>query len=391
MSLTSANVSYPAHVRMHQHQQSQPYAHPHLLDTSPTMSHESLPSKLGNVSPSHSHPLSPMEPSLHHPHHSQHHHYHPQQHQQPSSYHHSQAPYQAPTPPYNPRSNSIDLAPKPTLPYPRRPSHSYAPSHPYSPPTLPPLTNHLPPSPQSPIDSGSLHYPMQSSNRDDRPLSTYQHYRSSMSSSPPPSSSGAASATSPSATTTASGLPLSATDRRERNKAASAKYRAKKHYQSGEMRQQINVLQDQNNVLTRQLDESRTENASLKHLVEKLRGRLVAEKVLKRLREVGREKKKKTINNNNKRRLNGGKNASSLAHLAAASDSEDDHHHDDEEEDDSDLVGDVDVEYDDEDEDDEDAELQKRQNERKPNTRRRVTRAEDNDGDEDEDDDYLAN
>ncbi|KAF9285401.1 hypothetical protein BGZ68_003921 [Mortierella alpina] len=192
-----------------------------------------------------------------------------------------------------------------------------------------------------------------------------------MSSSPPPSSSGAASATSPSATT-ASGLPLSATDRRERNKAASAKYRAKKHYQSGEMRQQINVLQDQNNVLTRQLEESRTENASLKHLVEKLRGRLVAEKVLKRLRE---------------RKLNGGKSVSSLAHLAAVSDSEDDNDHLDHEDDDedSDLVGEVDV--DDDEEEEEDAELQRRQNERKPNTRRRVTRVEDNN----DDDDYLEN
>lgn len=86
---------------------------------------------------------------------------------------------------------------------------------------------------------------------------------------------------------------MSANDRRERNKAASAKYRAKKHYQSGEMRSQITTLQDHNNVLSRQLDECRAENASLKNLVEKLKGRLVAEKVLKRLREVGREKSKR--------------------------------------------------------------------------------------------------
>lgn len=44
-------------------------------------------------------------------------------------------------------------------------------------------------------------------------------------------------------------------------------------------------------MLTRQLAESRSENASLKSMVEKLRGRLVAEKVLKRLREVGRERR----------------------------------------------------------------------------------------------------
>lgn len=44
-------------------------------------------------------------------------------------------------------------------------------------------------------------------------------------------------------------------------------------------------------MLTRQLAESKAENASLKSMVEKLRGRLVAEKVLKRLREVGRERR----------------------------------------------------------------------------------------------------
>lgn len=87
------------------------------------------------------------------------------------------------------------------------------------------------------------------------------------------------------------GPPLSANDRRERNKAASAKYRAKKHYQSGEMKEQISHLLDKNNVLSRQLDETRTENTQLKNLVEKLKGRLVAEKVLKRLREVGRERR----------------------------------------------------------------------------------------------------
>ncbi|KAG0228608.1 hypothetical protein BGX31_006511 [Mortierella sp. GBA43] len=104
-----------------------------------------------------------------------------------------------------------------------------------------------------------------------------------MSASPPPSSQALGGAS----------VALSANDRRERNKAASAKYRAKKHYQSGEMRSQITTLQDHNNVLSRQLDECRAENASLKNLVEKLKGRLVAEKVLKRLREVGREKSKR--------------------------------------------------------------------------------------------------
>ena len=57
------------------------------------------------------------------------------------------------------------------------------------------------------------------------------------------------------------------------------------------MKEQISHLVDKNNVLSRQLDETRTENTQLKNLVEKLKGRLVAEKVLKRLREVGRERR----------------------------------------------------------------------------------------------------
>ncbi|KAG0225292.1 hypothetical protein BGW42_004504 [Actinomortierella wolfii] len=90
--------------------------------------------------------------------------------------------------------------------------------------------------------------------------------------------------------TAATPVPLSLHDRRERNKAASAKYRAKKHVQSSEMRQQIQVLQEQNRLLTRQLEESRAENTSLKSLVERLKSRIVAQKVLKRLRRVGRDR-----------------------------------------------------------------------------------------------------
>ncbi|KAF9156898.1 hypothetical protein BG015_010833 [Linnemannia schmuckeri] len=141
-----------------------------------------------------------------------------------------------------------------------------------------------------------------------------------MSPSPPPSSS--SSSTSHGATNVPGAdngdngsAPLSTHDRRERNKAASAKYRAKKHHQSGEMRQQITVLQDQNNVLTRQLQESRTENASLKNTIEKLRGRLVAEKVLRRLREVGREKRHGSSSGGSK---------VSLHDLASGSEDEDD-------------------------------------------------------------------
>ncbi|KAI1307890.1 hypothetical protein EDD11_004362 [Mortierella claussenii] len=189
-----------------------------------------------------------------------------------------------------------------------------------------------------------------------------------MSASPPPSSASGSSNGSQhqGSDAAAGGIPLSANDRRERNKAASAKYRAKKHYQSGEMRTQITTLQDHNNVLTRQLEECRTENTSLKNLVEKLKGRLVAEKVLKRLREVGREKK---------RRRGGATNVS--AHDLSMSDSDTD--------DVVDAVGDDDVVVHDEDEDnfddEERVEIQRRQRERKSTTRRRVARPDDDDED----------
>ncbi|KAF9919971.1 hypothetical protein FBU30_010301 [Linnemannia zychae] len=165
-------------------------------------------------------------------------------------------------------------------------------------------------SPRSPNDAPP-HYPLpeRHSFKADLPLSP----------SPPPSSTSSSVSY---ATTNAPGTEsgetgpssLSTQDRRERNKAASAKYRAKKHHQSGEMRQQITLLQDQNNVLTRQLEESRTENASLKNMIEKLRGRLVAEKVLRRLREVGREK----------RRSSSGTSKVSVLDLASGSEDEDD-------------------------------------------------------------------
>ncbi|KAF9178627.1 hypothetical protein BGZ51_007611 [Haplosporangium sp. Z 767] len=282
----------------------------------------------------------------------------------PYHQHHSHTPYQAPSPPYSHshiahsdhRSNSIELAQKPILPYLRpQQHHPYASpphrTHPYSPSTLPPLIGNAPLSPQSPIDSG-LHYPTQSSSREER-----RHYRteSPMSSSSPPPLSPSSTSTPSSSGTTA----LSANDRRERNKAASAKYRAKKHSQSGEMRQQITVLHDQNNVLTRQLEESRAENASLKSLVEKLKGRLVAEKVLKRLREVGREKKQK----NKKRRRRD----------VSESESEED--------------VDVDVDVEDDEIVEEDMELQKRQKDLKPKVRRRIVHLEENSDDE-HDEDY---
>ncbi|KAF9104476.1 hypothetical protein BGX27_010075 [Mortierella sp. AM989] len=180
-----------------------------------------------------------------------------------------------------------------------------------------------------------------------------------MSVSPPPSSNGSYSN---------NGVALSANDRRERNKAASAKYRAKKHYQSGEMRTQITELQDYNNVVTRQLEECRAENALLKNQVEKLKGRLVAEKVLKRLREVGREKKRR-----------GGSSAGHATTKVSAqdlsvSDSETD-----------DVVDTVAGVEDDEDEDDVDSvlqddtgdvEIEKRGDKNRSNTHRKVARIE---------------
>ncbi|KAK3816879.1 MAG: hypothetical protein J3R72DRAFT_460949, partial [Linnemannia gamsii] len=278
MTASQAYLPPPPHARIHhqQHQQQPQHApayHPH-----------------NDSSTEQSHPLYIQ---------TAHHHHNQQQQQQQQPY----PAYHAPSPPYSShsthRASSLEPGHKPILPYPSTTHHdqkrlystsaAYRP-HPYSPPTLPPLTVGRPPlSPQSPIDPSS-HYS----------LSERHTFRteSPMSPSPPPSSSSSSTshvANGLGADTGDSGQPLSTHDRRERNKAASAKYRAKKHHQSGEMRGQISVLQDQNNVLTRQLQESRTENTSLKNTIEKLRGRLVAEKVLRRLREVGREKRRGSL------------------------------------------------------------------------------------------------
>ncbi|KAG0308269.1 hypothetical protein BGZ99_001181 [Dissophora globulifera] len=192
-----------------------------------------------------------------------------------------------------------------------------------------------------------------------------------MSASPPPSSSSpslkAAHGAGP-YDSSATAAPLSPSDRRERNKAASAKYRAKKHNQSGEMRSQISTLQDQTNVLSRQLEECRAENASLKNLVEKLKGRLVAEKVLKRLREVGREKKRRGDS-----RGHGRVSAQDLS----VSDSDTD-----------DMVDAVEEELEEDDEDDEEMQAApvavatgKRPSERRTQSRRKAARTEEDDAD----------
>jgi hypothetical protein len=78
------------------------------------------------------------------------------------------------------------------------------------------------------------------------------------------------------------GPPLTLQERRLRNKAASAKYRQKKNQQQNEMRMMISRLSEQNAVLERQLQELRLENDRLKATTDKLRGNIVAKKMLKK-------------------------------------------------------------------------------------------------------------
>ncbi|CAB4422974.1 unnamed protein product [Rhizophagus irregularis] len=82
-------------------------------------------------------------------------------------------------------------------------------------------------------------------------------------------------------------MPLSLQERRERNKIASAKYRAKKHRQNQEMSTTIAELSAENNVLLRQLEEIRSENLELKETIDKLKSKLVEGKILKRLGRGG--------------------------------------------------------------------------------------------------------
>ncbi|KAI8877460.1 hypothetical protein K501DRAFT_148047, partial [Backusella circina FSU 941] len=72
-------------------------------------------------------------------------------------------------------------------------------------------------------------------------------------------------------------------ERRQRNKAASAKYRAKKNQQQGEMRTLISSLTKENELLQRQVDHVRRENNRLKTTCDQLRGKMLAEKMLKKL------------------------------------------------------------------------------------------------------------
>ncbi|KAK4509546.1 uncharacterized protein ATC70_007898 [Mucor velutinosus] len=75
--------------------------------------------------------------------------------------------------------------------------------------------------------------------------------------------------------------PLSIHERRLRNKTASAKYRAKKNQQHGEMRAMISTLTKENELLLRQLDHIQHENSHLKATCDRLRGKIMAQKMLK--------------------------------------------------------------------------------------------------------------
>ncbi|KAG1048371.1 hypothetical protein G6F43_009231 [Rhizopus delemar] len=81
--------------------------------------------------------------------------------------------------------------------------------------------------------------------------------------------------------------PLTLEERRLRNKAASAKYRQKKNQQQNEMKQMISKLSEQHAVLERQLQELRSENERLKVTSDKLRGKMVARKMLRKW--IGRQ------------------------------------------------------------------------------------------------------
>ncbi|KAI8888905.1 hypothetical protein K501DRAFT_162014, partial [Backusella circina FSU 941] len=76
--------------------------------------------------------------------------------------------------------------------------------------------------------------------------------------------------------------PLSLHERRQRNRASSARYRAKKNQQHGEMRLFISSLTKENDLLKRQLSRVKGENDRLKGNCDRLRGKLVAEKMLKK-------------------------------------------------------------------------------------------------------------
>ncbi|ORE11876.1 hypothetical protein BCV72DRAFT_194129, partial [Rhizopus microsporus var. microsporus] len=70
-------------------------------------------------------------------------------------------------------------------------------------------------------------------------------------------------------------------ERRLRNKTASAKYRAKKNRQYNEMRVTVHRLTKENELLLHQVNILHKENRQLKVTLDKFRGRMIAQKMLK--------------------------------------------------------------------------------------------------------------
>ncbi|KAI9312965.1 hypothetical protein BX666DRAFT_1983742 [Dichotomocladium elegans] len=77
--------------------------------------------------------------------------------------------------------------------------------------------------------------------------------------------------------------PITLEERRLRNKIASARYRAKKNLQHDEMRSLIASLTRENEILQRQLEHVGHENSRLKATCDRLRGKILADKLIKRM------------------------------------------------------------------------------------------------------------
>ncbi|CEG79027.1 hypothetical protein RMATCC62417_13548 [Rhizopus microsporus] len=69
-------------------------------------------------------------------------------------------------------------------------------------------------------------------------------------------------------------------ERKERNKAASARYRVKKNAQYHEMKHTIQEITTRNKILETQIKELKEENKRLRSTTDKLRSQLVANKML---------------------------------------------------------------------------------------------------------------
>lgn len=130
--------------------------------------------------------------------------------------------------------------------------------------------------------------------------SAFRPTHSLLARSPPPLLS-ASSPESASSSSICSSPHLSLQERRQRNKAASAKYRQKKNQQHGEMRDIIGHLTEENALLNRQVDELRRENEVMRTTCDQLRGRIVASKMLKRMMKAESNEPPRT----KRRRMNG--------------------------------------------------------------------------------------